>query len=66
MSTLIKLVGGIQIFTKCGLALLLQDWPKMVLNEGLQSVLIDKYLSFHLHEHVLVLRSALLCIIHYT
>ena len=56
---LIKLVDGIQIFTKCGL--LLEDWPKIVLNKGF----VDKHLSFHVHEHVLVL-GALLCIIHYT
>ena len=60
---LIKLVDGIQIFTNCGL--LLEYWPKILLNKGLQSVFIDKHLRFHVHEHVLVL-SALLCIIHYT
>ena len=49
----IKLVDGIQIFTKCGL--LLEDWPKMLVNKGLQtlSVFIDKHLNFHVHEHVL-------------
>ena len=62
---LIKLVDGIQIFTKCGL--LVEDWPKILLNnnKGLQSVFIDKHVSFHVHKHVLLL-SALLCIIHYT
>ena len=49
---LIKLVDGIQIFTKCGL--LLEDWPKTLLNKGLQSVFIDKHLSFHVLVHVLV------------
>ena len=59
---LIKLVNGIQIFTKCGL--LLEDWPKILLNKGLQSVFIDKHLSFHVLVHVLVVLYCVLFIIH--
>ena len=56
---LIKLVDGIQIFTECGL--LVENWSKILLNKGLQSVFIDKHLSFHVHKHVLLL--SLYCVL---